>query len=149
MMNIEKPTIEEKHLFRTTYGKDTYIAMYSSDTFIRTSCILTAAVLRYRLTGHLEFTYIPEQLTPEFLARTPLFQIAFGEDYSDHIITVYNGIIYQSFYRETEWDVRPFDISHFSPDIISAKSLSQLIGYTLDDFPAYPYTIFVPPAKEK
>ena len=143
-MTLEKLTLEEKNLFRTMYGKNTYIAKYTSDAFIRTSCILTAAVLRYQLTGYLDFEHSSEPLTPEFIANTPLFQVAFGEDFDDHVITVYHGVIYQSFYNETEWDVRPFYIPVHTDNCISATDLSTLIGYTLDDFPEYTFSIFVP-----
>ena len=132
---LAPPTVNERRLYQIT------ISQSSSE--------VTAGILRYRLTGMTVFETSPERLTPEFIGRTPLFQILFRNDIDDdHTLTVYNGKIHQSFYGK-EWDVRPFHIpKHITPILnrISARELGVLTGVKFNS--ECDYVILVPPVKK-
>lgn len=139
---------EEKEEWLQGVGRKTYIAQYAKSNvhFRRSSCLLTAAILRYRTTKQLWWNDTNHTLTQSFVDNHPLFQIGFGEDgdYDHHILTVYKGMIYQSVFKKTNWDVRDLVI----PDVIS-QSLNdedalKLTGFDLGDVE---YTIYLPENK--
>jgi hypothetical protein len=82
-----------------------------------------------------------ENLTNEFIKKHPLFQIEFGFlcslDYNEHIMTVCDGIIYQSFWKKSEWDVRSLILSENfvrdDNDLVPVDIVSNLIGFEIVD----------------
>lgn len=118
-------------------GKKTYIAQYarSNEHFRRSSCLLTAAVLRYRTTKQLWWNDTDHVLTQSFVNDHPLFQIGFGEDgdYDHHILTVYKGMIYQSFFKKTDWDTRELVIPNVASRRLKDEEALELVGFDLGD----------------
>lgn len=144
----EKVTVDEKLGWIIGVGRNTYIARQSkmNDRFLNTSCLLTAAVLRYRSTGELWWNVSFNALTQEFVDRTFIFQVGFGidGDYDEHIITVCNGTIYQSCFGEWGWDVRKMVVPIAKEDkSITAQEIFDMTGCTIQDGD-YDYLIFVP-----
>lgn len=90
-------------------GKETYIASYAKGSlFFNTSCLLTAAILRYRLSGKLWWEREWDGLSP--LPTT--FQVFFsidGEDYDDHVITIHDSRVYDSFYGRHAFKMYDFN----------------------------------------
>lgn len=143
-------SLEEKENWISGVGSHTKYAVYArrSNDFLKTSCLLTAAVMRFRINGsglwryaYDDEKYTPTVLTETFVRSNKTFQIAFGwfPNYTYHVLTVHDGIIYQSFYKETDWSVKIFDISHFrkedlnSTNTISLLSLSSFIGFDMTE----------------
>lgn len=123
MSSIDPISLEEKKNWVETVGKTTYIANYarSNPEFFKTSCLLTAAVLRYRLTNKIWWDMKEEgfKLTREVISTIPLFQVGFGEDgdYDDHMVTVFKGKVYHSFYKKFEWQVVDIDVDEEEIDL--------------------------------
>lgn len=134
----------EKEEWLQGVGRKTYIAQYAKSNvhFRRSSCILTAAVLRYRTTKQLWWNDTPEVLTQSFVNNHPLFQMGFGDDGDyDHILTVYNGMIYQSFFKKTGWDVRELVIPELQSKRLKDEDALKLTGFDLGDVE---YVIYLP-----
>lgn len=143
-------TAEEKKSWMHQKDNVSYVKTYASLSreFFRTSCLLTAAVLRYRLTGHYDFVATDEELTADFAKRTPLFQVEFSleaEDFDEHVITVCDSTVYQSYFRRFEFDVRPLHIPAGSPDrAISAEEFKKMLGVDTEN--THYYRVTIPPA---
>ena len=136
---LEKPSDEEKKRFIDEIGKGTYIADYSKSNklFFDTSCVLTAAVLRYRLSQKLWWkdVYYSEDKSNNFPVLPETFQVGFGEfgDYDEHIFTYHKGKIYESFYRKYAWKVRECD-----------KPIVEIINEYRDSLNIGHYVIYFP-----
>lgn len=154
---METMNITTKHKMDWVFGigKDTYIADYARciNNFFSTSCLLTAAVIRYHINGKLWWELSDEKLTPGFLKKHKTFQISLGkyEDYDEHVLTVHNNFIYQSFYNITEWEIRVFPAFLFETkdnedkEIIMTKEiLDNLIGKNRLTEDSYDYMLTVP-----
>jgi len=109
MATLAPVSISEKKEWVEGVGKDTYIADYAkfNSNFFNTSCLLTAAVLRYRLSGKLWWNeiYYSEDPLEHFPILPETFQVGFGEegDYDEHIFTFHKGMAYDSFYNVYDW----------------------------------------------
>lgn len=158
VIQIEQPSIKEKKnwlKWAKSINKESEIVECALDVdqYFETSCILTAAVIRKRLTDDLNWKVQYTNLTPDFIASHHLFQIEFGFDYhfSDHIMTVCDGVIYQSFWKQTSWDVRPLvlpDDFDSTKDSMSPKMASKIIGFEMTDYfnaGFIDYRILLPP----
>lgn len=156
--------MEEKQFWISSVGSSTPIwKMCDDSVFVRTSCILTAAVLRYRVDGSLWWDDIDIRLTKDFVEKNETFQIGFNHtggdgDYDEHVLTVHKGVVYQSFYGQTEWDVRPLLMDVFfkkNKTSLSAKSVTSIVGFDMqspeldevDDF--LDYVLYVPKKKKE
>jgi hypothetical protein len=158
MLSLSPVTSVEKQEWINSIGNDTYIACYSRQSaFFNTSCLLTAAVLRHRISNELWWKYVGgsedeenRKLTPKFIKENPIFQMGFGSDgdYDSHIITIYYGKIYHSFFRITNWEERelpsqfndlPEEPIEMTPDLIDA-----LVGSDRLSPDSYDYQLFVP-----
>lgn len=117
--NMAKVTLEEKIEWVQNVGRNTYIAKYCQTMgkeFLETSCLVTAAALRHRINGMVEWEPAVKndeeftRLSKTFVRLNPTFQIAFGEDddYDVHVLTIHHGYVYQSFFKQFSWDARPF-----------------------------------------
>lgn len=145
-IKIYQPTNQEKQNWLKwvkTVDKYSEIAQCAKEVnqYFETSCLLTAAILRKRLTNQLNWIPTFENLTNEFIKNHTLFQIEFGflcsMDFNEHIITVCEGIIYQSFWKKTKWDVRPVilpdNFVRDKFDLIPVDVISKLIGFEIAD----------------
>lgn len=141
-------TDEEKLSWINQEDNTSYIKDYArfSQNFFRTSCLLTAAVLRHRLTGSYEFVATDEVLTADFAEKTPLFQVEFSldaEDFDEHIITVYKSVVYHSYYLRFSFEVRDLYVPVTGQErTISAEEMKKMIG--IDTNHTYYYRIIVP-----
>jgi len=115
--------VEECLLVSSLNGVDNHTA-------ITTSCIITAQALRWSLTHQLEWN----QLSTE-IPNCDLYQILFSYDdigsSLDHIVTVYQGKVIQSFWKKTSIYVRD-DIDLTLINKCSSKELWKLL---VDDQP--------------
>lgn len=120
--HIDPITIDEKEHWIKLAGKGTYIAKYAhlNPEFLKTSCLLTAAVLRWRYTERVWWkAQYGVKLTKSFILSHPLFQIGFGielDDYDDHMVTICEGEVYHSFYKRFEWQVDDIDLEKYNDD---------------------------------
>lgn len=140
---LDAVSLEEKNDWIKSTGKDTCISKYAhmNPEFFNSSCLLTAAVLRYRLSSQLWWKQKEYhiQLTKGFIISNPLFQVGFGEDddYDDHILTVYQGKIYHSFYKKFEWQVVDINMDKYDDE-----DEINLYEYLFNKFKMY--IIYVP-----
>lgn len=119
--------MEEKEKWLNGVGRHSYIANYAQLTrfFAETSCLLTAAVLRHRITPTQLDWFVSEsengretRLCRSFLKANDAFQIAFGcnEDYDSHILTIFRGNLYQSYYKQSDWEVKSKPFAEYLAD---------------------------------
>lgn len=145
-MEIEQPTDDEKIVWMKwveSLEEDSDIAQCAREIyqFFETSCLLTAAVIRKKLTNKLNWSPSYQRLTNDFVKQHHLFQIEFGfpnhDVFDEHIMTICCGVIYQSFWKKTAWDVRPllipdnFDLT--DEGTVSLENAEKVIGFTLND----------------
>lgn len=158
---MEPITYEEKLEWVKGPGKDTYIASYATTFagFTKTSCLVTAAVIRYKLTRQIFWDEVfrseDSENTKINLEELPVFQVSFGRDgdYDDHVLVVVDGYIsermpervksiYQSCWQVTKWDVRPFSVDALPHRELTPDELEKLTGFRFSS-PLH-YSISVP-----
>lgn len=156
---MEPITYEEKLEWVKGPGKDTYIASYATTFagFCETSCLVTAAVIRYKLTGQIFWNEVfcseDSENTKIKLEELPVFQVSFGRDgdYDDHVLVVVNGYtqkgiregyIYQSCWTASVWDTRPFSVDALPHRELTPDELEKLTGFRFSS-PLH-YSISVP-----
>lgn len=140
---------EEKNKWIGGIGKDSYISLSArmNIEFFNTSCLLTAAVLRNRLTSQLDWRTVfvseEEQNVIFELNKIPLFQISFGlyDEYDYHHIIISDGYVYQSHYLHTEWDCRPLSVNKLDKHYVPTDTLEKLTGFTFSEPLSYVISI--------
>lgn len=137
-MALSPVTKEEKISWVQGPGKDTYVAAYANSfpEFFNTSCVLTSAVLRYRISGKLDWT--PVYYSEESSGSWPLpreFQVSLGSDgdYDNHHFIVVDGTIYQSWWKKTSWDSRPFPEEGLPYRKLKSEELLKITGFTFSE----------------
>lgn len=135
------PTHEEKLDFINGVARESYIADYCQMTpfFLQTSCVLTAAILRYRLSGQLYWKYRKGMSYKDVqAAKYTTFEVTIStseeEPDENHVFIVHNGILYQSMYKKSEWN--QFELTSEHHSILSKGTIGhndgkQLIGFEL------------------
>jgi hypothetical protein len=156
---LEKITMQEKHDWVNGDGCNTYIGTLCKmmPDFIETSCLITAAALRKRITPTQPFWTILEtqrgeyiQLSKSFLNTYRTFEIDFGcnEDYDSHALIVHDDMIYQSFFKRFDWECKQSplkNIKYMEKDIVFDKQfVDVLVGEGLLSEPHYDYVLSVP-----
>jgi hypothetical protein len=131
-------TATEKQKWLDGPGKDTFIAAYArcSDKFLNTSCLLTVAVLRYRLSCSVWWeNEVPRRDIRSRINSGHPLEIGFYEEDNeplldpDHVLIIVGGLIGQSMYGQYEWiqeRVNETILNLFESEKISRVHLAQL-----------------------
>lgn len=156
---LQKVSMKEKREWIAGDGRDTHIKTLCDmmPDFIETSCLITSAALRKRITPLRPFWTVLEtenneyaKLTASFLKKYKTFEISFGcnEDYDSHTLIVHEGMIYQSFFRRFDWNCKksPFEDIEEHDEIINFDKtlINSLVGENLLTEEHYDYIICVP-----
>lgn len=105
-------TDEEKRVWMNGIGKNTYISDYAKrdPLFFETSCILTNALYRYRISGELWWTKPPIRENNKNIFETnKIIQFSFRDDDEleqndgEHMLIVWHDDIVQSMYGYFCW----------------------------------------------
>jgi hypothetical protein len=129
---INPVTIDEKKCWLDGPGRNSYLVGYAraNRIFTNTSCLLTAAVLRYRLSGTVDWTY---HLSPNEISSHWLVEIQFYEDQDseepEHVLIIANGFVIQSMYKQYEWSSEPISketVELFESGQITGPQLATL-----------------------
>ena len=142
--SIHKPSHKEKKSWLDMpSAKETYIFDYAeySRPFFESSCILTAAILRWRYNQKIWWRESPiTRLSRKLLCdtkHTPI-QIGFGVpyDYDHHILTIYDRKVYHSYYKKFVWEEKELPEWMMVPSSIDTStdtSLSVDVDDNVDD----------------
>ena len=105
------------------------------DEFVRTSCEITAMMLRVQLVPDVNefdgWMLLDDGDVPD-AATTPVFQISMGVEWSDneHMVTIANGTLLDSWFKRYPLRARPCDHA----TAVSRKALFALLS--MSDIPA-------------
>ena len=94
------------------------ILHHQSETFLSTSCEITAAALRWKSGFGDEWTLIDDQTSfEEVQKKSRYFQVSIGEDWMDceHILTIWDTEIIQSYYKKYK-----IQSSSINPELITS-----------------------------
>jgi len=126
------------------------ILHHQSETFVSTSCEVTAAVIRWKSGFGDDWSLIDSQPSfDEVLKKSRYFQVSIGEDWMDceHILTIWDTEIIQSYYKKYK-----IQSSSITPEFIRALenisspgNYEKVTGVDYENSPSLQIFYWIPP----